>query len=93
MLLHEILEDAGVGGETGDGNSEVVVYAGNLFLIGREFFWTALWVVAGMLETSITFREEDRRERTLSATRTACVLLTRPTETDPCFSASNAYST
>lgn len=30
---------------------------------------------------------------TFNATSTACVLLTRPTTTEPCFSASCAYST
>ena len=31
--------------------------------------------------------------RTFNATRTACVLLTRPTTTLPCLTASLAYST
>jgi hypothetical protein len=31
--------------------------------------------------------------RTLIAARTACVLLTMPTTTDPCLTASDAYST
>lgn len=31
--------------------------------------------------------------RTFSATNTACVLLTIPTTTDPCLTASPAYST
>lgn len=42
LLLHEVEEDAGVGGETGDGNTEVVVYADDFLLVGGEFFGISL---------------------------------------------------
>jgi len=43
LLLHEVGEDAGVGGETGEGDTEVFVDDYDLFLVGGEFFCVALW--------------------------------------------------
>jgi len=42
LLLHEIGEDAGVGGEAGEGEPEVRVELDDFFLIGGEFFGVAL---------------------------------------------------
>lgn len=42
LLLHEVEEDAGVGGEAGDGDAEVVVYADYFLLVGGEFFGVSL---------------------------------------------------
>ena len=42
MLFHEVGEDAGVGGEAGEGDAEVGVYAEDFFLVGGEFFCVAL---------------------------------------------------
>jgi len=42
LLLHEVGEDAGIGGEACEGEPEVGVEFDNLFLVGGEFFGVAL---------------------------------------------------
>lgn len=43
MVLHEVGEDAGVGGETGEGEADVLVDGDYFFLVGGEFFCVSLW--------------------------------------------------
>jgi hypothetical protein len=42
LLLHEVGEDAGVGGEAREGEAEVLVDCDYFFLVGGEFFCVAL---------------------------------------------------
>jgi hypothetical protein len=42
LLLHEVGEDAGVRGQAGDGNADVLVDGEELLLVGGEFFGVAL---------------------------------------------------
>jgi hypothetical protein len=42
LLLHEVGEDAGVGGEAGEGEAEVLVDGDYFLLVGGEFFCVAL---------------------------------------------------
>jgi len=42
LLLHVVGEDAGVGGETGEGEAVVSVEGDDLFLVGGEVFGVAL---------------------------------------------------
>lgn len=42
LLLHEVEEDTGVGGEAGDGDAEVVIDADDFLLVGGEFFGVSL---------------------------------------------------
>jgi len=42
LLLHVVGEDAGVGGETGEGEAVVRVERDDLFLVGGEVFGVAL---------------------------------------------------
>ena len=42
MLLHEVGENAGVGGEAGKGEAEVLVDSDYFFLVRGEFFCVAL---------------------------------------------------
>ncbi len=42
LLLHEVGEDAGVGGEARKGEAEVLVDGNNFLLVGGEFFCIAL---------------------------------------------------
>lgn len=42
LLFHEVGEDAGVGGEAGEGDTDVRVYAYYFFLVGGEFFCISL---------------------------------------------------
>ena len=44
LLLHEVGEDAGVGGEAGEGDGEVVIDADDFLLVGGEFFCVSLEV-------------------------------------------------
>lgn len=44
LLLHVVAEDAGVGGEAGEGEAVVGVYGDDLFLVGGEVFCVALFV-------------------------------------------------
>lgn len=89
LLLHEVGEDARVGGEAGEGEAEMGVYADDFFLVGGEFFGVSLGerliesVRGNYIEMVYTF----------NATSTVCVLLAIPTTTDPCLTASDAYST
>jgi hypothetical protein len=42
LLLHEVGEDAGVAGEAGDGDADMLVDGEELLLVGGEFFGVAL---------------------------------------------------
>lgn len=42
LLLHEVGQDAGVGGETGEGDTEVGVYRDDLLLVRRELLCVSL---------------------------------------------------
>jgi hypothetical protein len=42
LLLHEVGENTGIGGETGKGKTKMLVDSNNLFLVGGEFFCVAL---------------------------------------------------
>jgi hypothetical protein len=42
LLLHEVGEDAGIGGEACERDAEVGVDGEDLFLVGGEFFCVAL---------------------------------------------------
>ena len=91
LLFHEVGEDAGVGGETGEGDAVVGVDGDDFALVGGELFGIALDIVLGQLCFMIVWKGMDWR--TFSAARTAWVLLTMPTTTEPCLTASCAYST
>lgn len=87
MTFHEVREDAGVGREAGEGDAEVGVEVDYLLLVGGEVFGISLqWV---SIESSGRLGE---KAWTFRATRTTCVLLQRPTVTEPCLTASDAYS-
>ena len=90
LLLHEVGEDAGVGGEAGEGEPEVGVELDDFFLVGGEFFGVALEGEEGV---SLSSLETCWERSTFTAMRTACVRLTIPTTTEPCLTASWAYST
>jgi len=59
LLLHEVEEDAGIGGEAGDGDTEVVIDADDFLLVGGEFFGVSLW----MFRLVVWFRRESGRVR------------------------------
>lgn len=42
LLFHKVGEDTGVGGETGEGDAKVVIYADDFLLVRGEFFGVAL---------------------------------------------------
>lgn len=42
MLFHEVGKDAGIGGKTGEGDTEVRVDWDDLLLVGRKLFCVAL---------------------------------------------------
>ena len=97
LLFHEVGEDAGVGGEAGEGHGEVVVDADDFLLVGGQFFGVSL-------ELYVRPRGSERKGRirdgdvvlgafTFRAVRTTCFLLASPTTTEPCLTASWAYST
>jgi hypothetical protein len=44
LLLHEVGEDAGVGGEAGEGEAEVLIDGDYLLLVRRELFGITLRV-------------------------------------------------
>lgn len=52
LLLHEVGEDAGIGGETGKGDTEVRVDGNDLLLVGRELFCVALGMVSELYRAS-----------------------------------------
>ena len=94
LLFHEVGEDAGVGCEAGECDAKVRVYTDDLFLVGGEFFCISLQRDGELAVSRRAFEIADKGEAdTLSATSTVCVLLAIPTTTEPCFTASDAYST
>jgi len=97
LLLHEIGEHTRIRCEACNGDSDMLVDGEELFLVGREFFGIALvwgsgsagvYAIEGWVEEG-----QGGAAGTLIATSTACVLLAMPTTTEPCFTASAAYST
>lgn len=44
LLFHEVGQDAGVGGEPGEGDAVVGVDGDDLALVGGELFGVTLWV-------------------------------------------------
>ena len=42
LAFHEVCEDAGVGGEASEGDTEVVIDVDDLFLVGGEVFCISL---------------------------------------------------
>jgi len=92
LLLHEVGEDAGVGGEAGEGDAVVGVDGDDFALVGGEFFCVALYITCKYDDCQEGGRWGDGGS-TFIAARTAWVLLTMPTTTEPCFTASCAYST
>jgi hypothetical protein len=42
LLAHKVGEDASIGGEAGEGNTEMCVDADDLLLVGTEFFCVSL---------------------------------------------------
>jgi hypothetical protein len=42
LLFHEVGEDAGVGGEAGEGEAEMLVDGDDFFLVRGEFFCVSL---------------------------------------------------
>lgn len=93
MLFHEVGKNAGVGGKTGEGDTEVRVDWNDLLLVGRKLFCVALQCLSESTCDLMSERGSRGAKRTLTAASTACVLLTMPTTTEPCFTASDAYST
>jgi len=64
LLFHEVGEDAGVGGEAGEGEAEVFVDGDYFFLVGGEFFCVALEILASakdLLVVKLKGREEKGR--------------------------------
>lgn len=47
LLFHEVGQDAGVGGEAGEGEAQVLVDGDYLFLVGGEFFCVTLGRIGG----------------------------------------------
>ncbi len=104
LLLHEVGEHARVRRQARDGDADVLVDQEELFLVRRELLCVSL-KPGVMRQQPLSFGCVKRtrygwglpggggRGRTLIATRTACVLLAMPTTTEPCFTASAAYST
>ena len=92
LLLHEVGKDTGVGCQAGERETEVLIDGDDFLLVGGELFCVAL---GSALALSSTVFEvvKTRRGSTFNATSTACVLLTIPTTTLPCLTASLAYST
>lgn len=100
MLFHEVGQDAGVGGEAGEGDAVVGVDGYYLLLVRGEFFCVALleWGEGGVVVSWLSYDGAKLAgwkgsDDTLIAARTAWVLLTMPTTTEPCLTASCAYST
>jgi hypothetical protein len=42
LLLHEVGEDTGVRGETGEGDTKMGIYRDDLLLVGRQLFGVSL---------------------------------------------------
>lgn len=95
LLFHEVRQYPGVGREAGEGYAEMVVYTDDFLLVGGELFGVSLaGNVSAMASWILAFNVwRTGQGATFSATKTACVLLTSPTTTEPCLTASEAYST
>lgn len=99
LLLHEVGEHARVRGQAGDGDADVGVDGEEFLLVRGEFFGISLRVDVNVSFMVVLIGVGGVRRRsggagsTLMAQSTACVLLAIPTTTEPCLTASAAYST